>query len=165
MGIISTDKQTDIWSSVPCHHDYPWWMRETHKVDRSVCMWCLRIPTSPTAWRRNDPAQVALASSTLSPISSNASRMEPSSPGLHLSMNTLIRKPFSRTSTLTNGWRTLACCADAISWFSFAIFCFRSLMYDDASAIMDMLSPCMQHALHNFSFQVKVEMMWKKNEG
>lgn len=114
--------------------------------------------TSPTASSRKEPAQVALASSTVSPMSSKASRTEASSPaggGPQLSsMNTLTRKrPFfsSRTPTLTDDdgccWQTLvACCGDddAISWLSFAILCFSSLMYDDASAIMDTLSPCMR---------------------
>lgn len=124
----------------------------------NVYSFAVAYRTSPTASSRKEPAQVALASSTVSPMSSKASRTEASSPaggGPQLSsMNTLTRKrPFlSRTPTLTDDgdgccWQTLvACCGDddVISWLSFAIFCFSSLMYDDASAIMDTLSPCMR---------------------
>lgn len=35
-----------------------------------------------------------------------------------------------------------ASCAQAISWFSLATFCFSSLMYADASMIMDVLLSC-----------------------
>uniref|UniRef100_A0A0A9DHR0 Uncharacterized protein n=1 Tax=Arundo donax TaxID=35708 RepID=A0A0A9DHR0_ARUDO len=86
--------------------------------------------------------------------------MEASSPGLLLSTNTLIRKPFSRTSTLTNG----VSCADAISWFSFAIFCFRSLMYVDASAMIDILFPCMAHLLYKPVSRSKLKHMWKMTD-
>uniref|UniRef100_A0A0A9DH45 Uncharacterized protein n=1 Tax=Arundo donax TaxID=35708 RepID=A0A0A9DH45_ARUDO len=58
----------------------------------------------PTASGQKVPAQDAVASSTLRPSSSNASRIETSSPGQVLSENTLTRNPpCPRVSTVTDG--------------------------------------------------------------
>jgi hypothetical protein len=99
----------------------------------------------PTASRRKVSSQDAVASSTLRPSSSKASRIETSNPGQLLSENTLMRNPCPRVSTVTVGMEfclSAAASAHAISLLSLTTFCFSSLMYSDASVIMEVLLSC-----------------------
>lgn len=59
------------------------------------------LTSPPTASRQKVSVQEALASSTLRPNSSKASRIETSNPGHLFSENTLMRKPLFRVSTVT----------------------------------------------------------------